>query len=169
MFIATTIGTAGRLGVADRFFGLRHDAVIGRDDQHRDIGDIGPAGPHLGERFVTRRIDERDVPAVFRLDRIRANVLRDAARFAGNDIGANDLVQQRRLAVIDVAEHRDDRRPRLQACSASSSVLSKRAKSSSSSVGGVLNSTSSPSSDAISSTYSSGMTALMFAMMPDAH
>ena len=54
----------GRAGVADRFLGLRHDAVVGRDDQHGDIGHVGAAGPHLGERFVARRIDERNPPAV---------------------------------------------------------------------------------------------------------
>ena len=64
LFSATTIGTLGRAGVADRFFGLRHDAVVGRHDQHGDVGHVGAAGPHLGERFVARRIDERDPLAV---------------------------------------------------------------------------------------------------------
>ena len=100
--------------MADRFFGLRHDAVVGRDHEHGDVGDVRPAGPHLGERFVARRIDERHVPAVLGRDQIGADVLRDAARFAGHDVGADDLVEQRRLAVIDVAQHGDDRRPRLE-------------------------------------------------------
>ena len=60
----------GRAGVADRFFGLRHDAVVGRHDQHGDVGHVGAAGPHLGERFVARRIDERNPLAVL-LDRDR--------------------------------------------------------------------------------------------------
>ena len=60
----------GRPGVADRFLGLRHDAVVGRHDQHGDIGHVGAAGPHLGERLVARRIDEGNPPAVL-LDRGR--------------------------------------------------------------------------------------------------
>ena len=49
-----------RLGVLDRLDGLRHDAVIGGDHQHHDVGDRGAAGAHLGEGGVTRRVDEGD-------------------------------------------------------------------------------------------------------------
>ena len=51
----------GRLGVVDGFEGLRHDAVVGRHHQDDDIGDLGAAGAHAGERFVTGRIDEDDL------------------------------------------------------------------------------------------------------------
>ena len=44
-------------------------------------------------------------------DHPRGRVLRDAAGLAGGDVGVADLVQQARLAVVDVAENRDDRRP----------------------------------------------------------
>ena len=46
------------------------------------------------------------------LDRVRADALRDAARFAARDARAADAIEQRRLAVIDVTEHRNDRRTR---------------------------------------------------------
>ena len=55
---------AGGAGVADGLFGLRHDAVVGRHDQHGDVGDVGPAGTHFGEGLVARRIDEGHRPAV---------------------------------------------------------------------------------------------------------
>jgi hypothetical protein len=58
------IGTFGRLGVIDGFDRLRHDAVIGRHHQHDDVGDLGAAGTHRGERGVARRIDEGDLAAV---------------------------------------------------------------------------------------------------------
>ena len=48
------------------------------------------------------------------LDAVGADVLRDAALFVRRHVDADDPVQQRRLAVVDVAEERDDRRPRLQ-------------------------------------------------------
>ena len=70
----------GGFGVVDGFERLRHDAVVGRDHQHHDIGDLGAAGAHAGERFVARRIDEDDLLAVL-FDVIRADVLRDAAGF----------------------------------------------------------------------------------------
>ena len=37
----------GRPGVVDRLDGLGHHAVVGRDDEHDDVGDLGPAGAHL--------------------------------------------------------------------------------------------------------------------------
>ncbi len=95
--------------VRDRFVRLRHDAVVGRDDEDRDVGDFRAAGAHRGERFVTGRIDERDLAAVL-LDRVGADALRDAAGFAAGDVRLADLVEQRRLAVVDVPEHGDDRR-----------------------------------------------------------
>ena len=49
------------------------------------------------------------------LDVIGADVLRDAARFAARDARAPDRVEQRRLAVVDVAHHRHDRRTRQRA------------------------------------------------------
>jgi hypothetical protein len=102
-----------RLRVVDRFFRLRHDAVVGRDDQHDDVGDLGAAGAHERERFVTRRIQEHDATAVD-VHGVRADVLRDAARFALGDLRFADAVEQRRLAVIDVAHDGDHRGARDQ-------------------------------------------------------
>ncbi len=59
----------GRLGVADRLERLGHDAVVGRDHDDRDVGDLGAAGTHRGERLVTRRIEEDDALAVVRRPR----------------------------------------------------------------------------------------------------
>ena len=42
-------------------------------------------------------------------------MLGDAAGFMGDDVGAADRVEQRRLAVIDVAHDGHDGRTRLQA------------------------------------------------------
>ena len=53
----------GRLGVANGLDRLRLDAVIGRDDQHDDVGDLGAARAHRGEGLMARRIDEGDALA----------------------------------------------------------------------------------------------------------
>ena len=45
---------------------LRHHAVVGGHHQHDDVGDLGAAGTHAGERFVTRRIEEHDLAAICR-------------------------------------------------------------------------------------------------------
>ena len=50
----------GRLGVVERLDRLRHDAVVGRDHEDRDVGDLGTTGTHGGERLVTRGVDEGD-------------------------------------------------------------------------------------------------------------
>ena len=100
--------------MVDRLDRLGHDAVVGRDDQHDDVGHLGAAGPHLGERGVAGRVDERDQLAVVR-GLVGTDVLGDAAGFARHDVGVADLVEQRGLAVVDVAHDGDDRRARLLA------------------------------------------------------
>ena len=104
----------GRLGVADRLDRLLHDAVVGGDDQHDDVGDIGAAGAHRGERLVARRVDEGDLLAALQGDAVGADMLGDAASFAGRDIGLAQRVEQRGLAVIDMAHDGDHRRARLE-------------------------------------------------------
>ena len=59
------------------------------------------------------RVDESDFPAVL-FDLIGADMLSDAASLAFNHLGLANGIQQRCLAVIDVAHDRDDRRARLQ-------------------------------------------------------
>ena len=50
----------GRLGVVEGLDGLGHDAVVGRHHQDDDVGGLGAAGPHGGERLVARGVDEGD-------------------------------------------------------------------------------------------------------------
>ena len=90
----------------DGFERLRHYAVVGRDHQHHDVGDLGSAGAHAGERFVAGRVDEHDVAAVL-FDAISADMLGDPAGFFIGHMGQPDGVEQRSLAVIDVAHDGD--------------------------------------------------------------
>ena len=99
--------------MADRFLGLRHNAVVGRHDQDGDIGDVGPARPHFCKGFVPRRIDESDRLAVL-FDLIGADVLGNAALFTRNHVNADNAVQKRRFSMVDVSEERNDWRTRLQ-------------------------------------------------------
>ena len=80
LLTATIIGTVGRLGVVDRLLRLRLDAVVGGDHDHGEVGDLGAARAHRGERLVARRIEERESFAV--VDLVGADVLRDAAGLA---------------------------------------------------------------------------------------
>ncbi len=83
----------GRLGVADRFDRLRHDAVVGRHHENDDVGDFRAARPHRGEGGMARRIDEGDRLAAGRHDLIGADVLGDAAGLARHDVGVADGVE----------------------------------------------------------------------------
>ena len=104
----------GRAGVRDRLDRLRHDAVVGGDHQDDDVGDLGAARPHLGERRVARRVDERHRLAGAEVDLVGADVLGDAAGLVRRDVGMAQRVQQRGLAVVDVAHDGHHRRPRPQ-------------------------------------------------------
>src|SRR6202167_758728 len=103
-----------RLGVVERLRGLRLHAVVGRDHQHHQVGGLGAAGTHGGERLVTRGVDEGDL-ALVAVDLgghlVGADVLGDAACLAGHHVGVPDRVEQLGLAVVDVTHHGDDRRP----------------------------------------------------------
>ncbi len=102
---------AGGAGVIDRFDRLRLHAFGGGDDQHDHIGHVRSAGAHGGERLVAGRVDEGD--ALFaELDHPGGGVLGDSAGFAGGDVGVANLVEQRCLAVVDVAQNRHHRRAR---------------------------------------------------------
>ena len=107
----------GRLRVVDGLHRLRHDAVVGRDHQDRDVGGLRTTGTHGGERLVTGGVDEGDEPLVavqFGEDLVGADVLGDATGLALADVGLTDRVQQAGLAVVDVTHDGDDRRTELQ-------------------------------------------------------
>jgi hypothetical protein len=95
----------------DRFLGLRHDAVVGRHDQDGDVGHPRTPGAHRREGLVARRVQEGDLPAVDGY-LVGADVLSDASRLGLHDLGVADRVEQRRLAVVDVAHDRHDGGPR---------------------------------------------------------
>ena len=109
-------GNFRRLGVRKRFNRLRHDAVVGGNDQHNEVGDIGAAGAHGTERRVSRRVQERDLSQLFfalrmrHRNRVGADMLGDAAGLARRDIGLANDVEQRGLAVVNVAHDGHDRR-----------------------------------------------------------
>ena len=103
----------GGLGVIDGLHRLRHHAVVGGHHQHHQVGDLGAACAHGREGLVARRIDEGDLLAVGRHHLIGADVLRDASGLAGHDIGLANGIEQRGLAVVDVAHDGHDRRARV--------------------------------------------------------
>ena len=100
----------GRLGVIDRLDRLRHDAIVGGNHEHDDVGDLGAARAHGGEGGVARRVDESDLASRGCSDLVGADVLGDAAGFACRHFGRANGVEQRSLAVVDVAHDGHHRR-----------------------------------------------------------
>jgi len=97
------------LGMMNRLDRLRHHAVIGSHNQNNNICDLGAARAHGGERRMAGRIDESNLGSRWRGDLIGADMLGDATGFARCHLGRSDSVEQRSLAVVDVAHHGDDR------------------------------------------------------------
>src|SRR4051812_8848795 len=103
----------GGLGVVERLDRLGHDAVVGRDDQHDDVGDLRTTGTHRGERLVTRGVDEGDRPlVVLELgdDLVGADVLGDATGLLRHHVAVPQGVQELGLSVVDVTHDGHDRR-----------------------------------------------------------
>jgi hypothetical protein len=78
--------------VVDGLLGLGLDAVVGRDNDHREVGHVGAAGAHGGESLVARRVEEgHDLVVV--VDLVGADVLGDAAGLARGHLGLAHGVQ----------------------------------------------------------------------------
>ena len=101
-------GHAGSRGMRNGLLRLRHDVVVCGNDDDGNVRHLGTAGTHGGESLVARRVEEGDVPSVVERHIVGTDVLRDAARLTRDDVGLADVVEQRRLAMVDVAHDGDD-------------------------------------------------------------
>ncbi len=111
LLIATMIGTPAALAwlIDSIVCGITLSSAATTEDGN--VGDLGTAGTHRGEGGVAGCVDEGDLAAVL-LDLVGADMLGDAAGFAGDHVGMADGVEQRGLAVVDVTHDGDDRRTR---------------------------------------------------------
>jgi hypothetical protein len=85
---------AGILGVRDRFDRLRHHHVVCGDHEDDNVGDLCAARTHRRERLVAGRVEKGDLPVIWQRDVIRADVLRNSARLARNDVGFADVIEK---------------------------------------------------------------------------
>ena len=114
LFTATTIGTCAALAwsIASTVCGMTPSSAA--TTSTATSVDLGAAGAHGGERLVARRVEERDLAAVGHVDLVGADVLGDAAGLGVDDRRLADGVEERGLAVVDVAHDGHDRRPGLE-------------------------------------------------------
>ena len=87
--------------VLDRFFGLRHHAVVSGNNQYHDVGQLSTACTHGGKRRMPRSIQEGH-HAIVGFNVVGTDMLGNATRFTGCHLGATDVVKQRGLAVVNV-------------------------------------------------------------------
>ena len=113
---------------------------------------------------MPRRVDERDRPPVL-LHAVGADVLRDAPLLVRGHVDADDAVQERGLAVVNVAEKGDDGRAGL-AAGRIVVLMVQRAKTLSSIATSRWKSTSTPNSTARSSAISGSRLAAMLLIVP---
>jgi len=90
---------------------LRHDAVVGRDDQDHDVDPRRARDHVLHEPLVTGHVDDPDRAPVRQLEAREAEVDRHPALdflLEAVGIDACERLHERRLAVIDVSGGADD-------------------------------------------------------------
>jgi hypothetical protein len=87
--------------------------IVGRDHQHHDVRDLGPARAHEGEGLVAGGVEEDDLTRAH-VHVVGPDVLGDAAGLARGHARLPDGVEERRLAVVHVAHDRDHGRARDQ-------------------------------------------------------
>ena len=81
------------LGMRNRFLGLGHHSIIGGDNKHNDVCNLGAACAHQGERFVAGRIEKGDL-AILRFHLISTDMLGNASGFLFGDPSLSNRIEQ---------------------------------------------------------------------------
>ena len=76
----------GQRGVRDSLLSLRHDTVIGCDDDDDDIGHLGSTSTHGGKGLVSGSIDEGELASSLEGHSVGTDVLGDTTRLTGDDV-----------------------------------------------------------------------------------
>ena len=95
--------------MSDGLFGCGHHTVVCCNDDDGNIRNLSSSSTHGSKGFVTRCIEKRNLSAVFQLHVIGSDVLRNAARLSGNDVGIADIIEQRGLSMVNMSHHSNDR------------------------------------------------------------
>lgn len=96
------------LRVVDTLYGLRFDSFIRSHDDDGDVGELRSSGAHDGEGLMSGSIQEC-YPVPVLLDLVGTDLLGDSSGFSCCDVRLADIVEDRRLPVIDMPHDADDR------------------------------------------------------------
>ena len=92
------------------FDSLRHDTVIGSNNQDDQIRNFGAAGTHFSKSFMSRGI-QKDNLAFISGNMIGADVLRDSSGFIFCNFGFSYHIKKRCFPVIHMPHNCDHRGP----------------------------------------------------------
>ena len=95
---------------------LRHDGVIGCDDDNRKVGELCTTCTHRCKGFMTRSIEECDTTPVRKHHVVCTDMLGNTSGLTGDDIRISDVVEEGCLTMVDVSHHCDDRRSCHEIC-----------------------------------------------------
>ena len=98
----------GCLGMGNGLLGLIHYTVIGSNNQHNDIGNLGTTGTHFGKGSMTRGVNKGDIPGRS-LDVIGSNMLGNSTCLTFSNIRLADGIQDRGLTMVDMPHDCDHR------------------------------------------------------------
>ena len=84
----------GRLSMADGLNRLRHDTVIGRNNQNHNIRNFGATGTHFGKSLMSRRIDKRNFLTGLNRNLISTDMLRNTAGLFRRNIRFAQRIKQ---------------------------------------------------------------------------
>ena len=87
------------------FHCLRHHAVVGSNNNNCYIGYLGSPGTHRCKCFMSRSIEEGELPSVVEVDGIGADMLRYSSCFTCDDVGPSYIVEKFCLSMIDMAHN----------------------------------------------------------------
>ena len=86
--------------------GLRHYPVISTYNEYYDVGNACSSCPHLSESLMAGRIEEHNLLTVLNYD-VCSDVLSNSSGFVCGNTGVPDVVEEGRLAMIDVSHYSD--------------------------------------------------------------
>ena len=95
--------------MVDGLDGLRHDAVVSRNDDDRKVSHLRTTGTHRRKGLMARSIKECDTLSVRKLHIICSDMLGDTTGLTGNHISLSDIVEERSLTVVYVSHDSDYR------------------------------------------------------------
>src|SRR5665648_987478 len=98
------------------FDSLRHNTIVGCNNNNGYIGYLCTTGTHSCKCFMSRGVEESYLTSVFKDDSICTDMLSNTPGLTCYYIGIPDIVQQFCFAMVNMSHHCNDWRSWLKVC-----------------------------------------------------